>query len=392
MDMKVKKNIQKCLLLMLLVAAVLFSGCQSRSSTEPPASQPVATAISPVPKEAAQPTPRTETASSTAATATESPILSGTLNRGSQSQESVDFDSEGMAERNFIKDNLGEKTPSSTVILPFPVNSTFQIIRDVEYGHGGGLPLYLDIYSPQKSVMKPMPAVVFIHGGGWQSGDKYPSQVQSIAQHGFFALSINYRLSGVATFPAAVEDCKCAVRWLRANATKYNVDPNRIGVWGGSAGGHLALMVACTDGTNRLEGNGGWETYSSRVQAVCSYYGPTDLAHMQDGGDATAPARFIGGSPLHKPEAYKMASPVTYVTPDDPPLLMVHGESDRVVPYAQSVIMHEAYHKLGLKVELVKVLNAGHGFQPAGDKAISPVPKDIFQKVLDFFIQELCCP
>jgi acetyl esterase/lipase len=392
MNMKVKKKIQKCLLLMLLVAAVLSSGCQTRSSTEPPASQPLATAISPVPKEASQPTPTTEPASSTAATEPEGPILSVPLNRGSQSQESVYFGSEGMAERNFIKDNLGEKTPSSTVVLPFPVNSTFQIIRDVEYGRGGGLPLYLDIYIPQKPIMKPMPAVVFIHGGGWQSGDKYPSQVQSIAQRGFFALSINYRLSGVATFPAAVEDCKCAVRWLRANATRYNVDPERIGVWGGSAGGHLALMVACTDETDGLEGNGGWETYSSRVQAVCSYYGPTDLAHMQDGGDTTAPARFIGGSPLQKPEVYKLASPVTHVTPDDPPLLMVHGESDRVVPYTQSVTMQEAYHKLGLKVELVKVLNAGHGFQPIGDKVMSPLPKDIFQKMLDFFVRELCRP
>jgi acetyl esterase/lipase len=240
--------------------------------------------------------------------------------------------------------------------------------------------------------MMPMPAVVFIHGGGWQSGDKYPSQVSSLAQRGFFAVSINYRLSGVAIFPAAVEDCKCAVRWLRANATKYNVDPTRIGVWGGSAGGHLALMVACTDETSGIEGNGGWNTYSSRVQAVCSYYGPTDLSRMQDGGDAAAPARFLGGSPLEKPESYKLASPVNYVTPDDPALLMVHGESDRVVPYAQSVIMRDEYFKLGLKVELVKVLNAGHVFQAIGGKAISPTLNDISQKMLDFFVRELCCP
>jgi acetyl esterase/lipase len=275
--------------------------------------------------------------------------------------------------------------------LPVPVTTTVQIVKDVEYGRGGGLPLYLDIYIPETPIMKPIPAVVFIHGGGWRSGDKFPSQVRSLAECGFFAVSINYRLSGVTTFPAAVEDCKCAVRWLRANAAKYNVDPNRIGVWGGSAGGHLSLMVGCADETAGLEGNGGWEKYSSRVQVVCSYYGPADLAHMQD-GDTTAPAQFLGGTPAEKPEAYRLASPVTHVTPDDPPLLMVHGESDRVVPYAQSVIMQQAYLELGLKVELVKVLNAGHGFQSVADKDISPTQKDIFQKVLDFFVQELCRP
>ena len=275
--------------------------------------------------------------------------------------------------------------------LPVPVTTTVQVVKDVEYGRGGGLPLYLDIYIPETPIMKPLPAVVFIHGGGWRSGDKFPSQVRSLAECGFFAVSINYRLSGVATFPAAVEDCKCAVRWLRANAAKYNVDPNRIGVWGGSAGGHLSLMVGCAGETAGLEGNGGWEKYSSRVQAVCSYYGPADLAHMQD-GDTTAPAQFLGGTPAEKPEAYRLASPVTHVTPDDPPLLMVHGESDRVVPYAQSMIMQQAYLKLGLEVELVKVLNAGHGFQPVADKAISPTQKDIFQKVLDFFVQKLCRP
>jgi acetyl esterase/lipase len=292
----------------------------------------------------------------------------------------------------FIKEYLGNNVPSPVATLPVPVTSTVQIVKDIEYGRGGEMPLYLDLYIPETPIIKPMPAVIFIHGGGWQSGDKYPSQVRSLAQCGFFAVSINYRLSGVAIFPAAVEDCKCAVRWLRANAVKYNVDPNRIGVWGGSAGGHLALMVACTDETAGLEGNGSWETYSSRVQAVCSYYGPTDLMSMQDGGDTAAPAKFIGGSLLEKPETYKLASPVTYVTLDDPPLLMVHGQSDRVVPYAQSVKMLDAYLKLGLKVELVEVLNAGHGFQPVGDKAISPTQQEIFQKVLDFFVRELCCP
>jgi len=285
-----------------------------------------------------------------------------------------------------------EETTQPVVIPAAPINTnTVRVIKDLEYGRGGDLPLYLDIYVPQTPIMEPMPAVVFIHGGGWRSGEKYPSQVKSLAERGFFAVSINYRLSGVAIFPAAVEDCKCAVRWLRANAAEFHVDPNRIGVWGGSAGGHLALMVGCVDQSAGLEGNGGWEKYSSRVQAVCSYYGPSDLSHMQD-GDTTAPAQFLGGTLAEKPEAYRLASPVTYVTPDDPPLLMVHGDSDRVVPYAQSVTMQQAYLTLGLKVDLVKVLNAGHGFQPLANKTISPTQQEIFQKVRDFFIQGLCYP
>jgi acetyl esterase/lipase len=295
------------------------------------------------------------------------------------------------AMEDFIKKYLGLDAPPPPATRPVPTTTRVQILKDIEYGRGGGFPLYLDVYVPEDPIMKPMPAVVFIHGGGWRSGDKYPSQVRSLAERGFFAVSINYRLSGVATFPAAVEDSKCAVRWLRANAGKYGVDPNRIGVWGGSAGGHLAMMVACADETAGMEGNGGWETYSSRVEAVCSYYGPADLSRMQD-GDTVAPAQFLGGSPAQRPEAYRAASPVTYVTADDPPLLMVHGESDRVVPYGQSVAMEEAYLKLGLKVELVKVLNAGHGFQQVGTGAVSPAANEIFLEVLGFFARELCCP
>jgi acetyl esterase/lipase len=281
--------------------------------------------------------------------------------------------------------------PPATPILPVPVTTTVRVVRDAEYGRAGGIPLYLDVYAPDMPIMKPVPAIVFIHGGGWRSGDKYPGQARSLAERGFFAVSINYRLSGVATFPAAVEDCKCAVRWMRANAAQYGVDPDRIGVWGSSAGGHLALMVGCADETAGLEGNGGWQGHSSRVQAVCSYYGPTDLTHMQ-GGDTNAPAQFLGGGPSEKPEAYRLASPVSHVTVDDPPLLMVHGEYDRVVPYSQSVTLNGAYLKAGLKVELVKVMDAGHGFQPVGDKAIVPTQRDIFTRVLNFFITQLCGP
>lgn len=227
-----------------------------------------------------------------------------------------------------------------------------------------------------------MPAVIWIHGGGWRTGDKYPSPVDMLARRGFFGVSINYRLSGVATFPAAAEDSKCAVRWLRANAKKYNVDPGRIGVWGGSAGGHLAMLVATADETSGLDGSGGWEGTSSRVQAGCSYFGPSDFTVFPV-------PYFLGGTYRTIPATYRLASPVTHVSKDDPPLLMVHGDMDQTVPLSQSELMLKAYQELGLEATLVKVIGAGHGFTQVTDKLVSPSLKEIDRLVLDFFVKHL---
>jgi acetyl esterase/lipase len=265
----------------------------------------------------------------------------------------------------------------------------YGIIKDVQYGDGGGIPLLLDVYIPDKRITFPTPAVIFIHGGGWSGGDKFPCQVNVLAQNGFLCISINYRLSGVAQFPAAVEDCKCSVRWLKAHAAEYNVDPNKIGVWGGSAGGHLALMVGLVDSSAGLEGTGGWAEYSSRVQAVCSYYGTSDMAKQCIIGNREMPSAFIGGRPSEKPELFAQASPINYVSRDDPPLLMVHGDKDVVVPYEQSKMLLEAYQKAGLDVKLVTVQNAGHSFQQAGDQPISPDIKQIQNEALSFFIKNL---
>ena len=238
-----------------------------------------------------------------------------------------------------------------------------------------------------------MPAVIFIHGGGWRGGDKYPSRVKMLASRGFFGVSINYRLSGIAQFPAAVEDSKCAVRWLRANAETYKVDPDRIGVWGGSAGGHLVMMVGCTDGTDGLEGNGGWDKFSSRVQAVCSYWGPSDFSSMPENmisrGSNSAEVQFLGGTIDEIPDTYVLASPISYITPDDPPLLLVHGELDPVVPLSQSDIIYEAYQQVGLETTLIKVTGAGHGLNKITDNPISPPQAEIDQMVLDFFSNNL---
>lgn len=267
------------------------------------------------------------------------------------------------------------------------------ITRDIEYGRVDGRPLLLDIYNPLEPIASPMPAVIWIHGGGWRGGGKFPSRVDSLAKYGFFCVSIDYRLSGEAQFPAAVEDAKCAVRWLRAHAAEYNIDPERIGVWGGSAGGHLSLMVACADEDAGLEGNGGWAEYSSRVAAVCSYWGPADFTNWPEIATTAArdkaPYQFLGGTLEEIPGVWQLASPASHVSAGDPPLLMVHGSLDPVVPIAQSEIMLEAYRQAGLEATLIEVGGAGHGLKPLTADAISPSAEIVEQLVLDFFLRHL---
>ena len=270
-----------------------------------------------------------------------------------------------------------------------------EVIYNIEYGKVGAISLRLDMYIPETPITTPMPAVIYIHGGSWKFLDKSvgSSNARYLATHGFLAVSIDYRLSGAATFPAAVEDCKCAVRWLRANAEEYNVDPDRIGVWGGSAGGHLSMMVGCADETAGLEGDGGWAEFSSRVQAVCSFYGLGDLAiiYREWGVVETngVIAEFLGGTYQEIPEIYEAASPTNYVTADDPPLLLVHGELDQVVDIICSEVIYEAYQETGLEVTLIRVSGADHSFDRYPSSSYSPSIAEIEQMVLEFFIKYL---
>ena len=289
------------------------------------------------------------------------------------------------------------------VLKPAPVipTTTVEIIEDVEYGRAGDIPLLLDIYIPEVPIATPMPAVIWIHGGSFKYGDKSSDpmlrSIKALAEHGFFVVSINYRLSGVAPFPAAVEDSKCAVRWLRANVEKYNVDPNRIGVWGSSAGGYLSMMVGSADETAGLEGNGGWAEFSSRVQAVGSYYGPADLvsayikleALWGSVPDSHHFVQFLDSHLEEKPDLWKAASPINHVTADDPPLLLVHGELDSVVPIIVSEKMYRLYQQAGLEASLIRVSDADHIFEQVTDSPISPSIDEIEQIVLDFFVKHL---
>ncbi len=245
--------------------------------------------------------------------------------------------------------------------------------RDVVYATVDGVELTLDLFLPLTVGIHP--GIVFIHGGGWTGGDKasWEDEAMRFADRGYVGISINYRLAPAHPFPAAVEDCKAAVRWLRAHAAEFGVDPERIGAMGSSAGGHLVSMLGVTDGTEGLEGESGDLSLSSRVQAVVDYFGPSDLTPAGMLADPAIVA-FLGGTCAEEPVACASASPVTYVSADDPPFLIVHGTSDARVPFSQSVILRDALSAVGVEVELLALQGAGHGWKiadPAYETALS---------------------
>ncbi len=275
-----------------------------------------------------------------------------------------------------------------------PVPPGVDVERDVEFGRGGDVPLMLDIWRPAKPAESPRPVIVAIHGGGWAGGDKAEAAFAAVGfvQRGYVVASVNYRLSATALFPAAVEDCKCAVRWLRANAKRLGIDPDRIGAMGASAGGHLALMLGCADRTAGLEGKGGNDGVSSWVKAVSSWCGPADFVR---GELEFAPnirpllVNFLGGPCAEKPEPYRHASPITHASWDDPPMLLVHGDQDSVVPFEQSERMHARLKELGVDVEFVRVRHGEHGMNPVGAPATEPPFAEVVERTLAFFDRHL---
>jgi len=241
---------------------------------------------------------------------------------------------------------------------------------DVVYGQAAGVSLRLDYAKPTLCRDRVVPLAVFIHGGAWTGGDKggglTRTDARMLYQLGFAVASLNYRLAPAHHFPAQVQDCKLAIRFLRANAGWLGFDPGRVGLWGSSAGGHLVSLMASADDDDGLEGPG-FPDVSSRVQAVVDHFGPTDLTvqggAVSDWGLQTI-TDFLGCDPRICLEASRAASPVTYVTPDDPPILILHGEKDQTVPYQQGVLFAEVLRRAGNACALIRVLNAGHGFTP----------------------------
>jgi len=233
----------------------------------------------------------------------------------------------------------------------------------------------LDLYLPKaRKSEKPLPVVVFIHGGAWRAGDKRGG-VRMVAPYvdtGRFAgASVAYRLSGEAIWPAQIHDCKAAVRWLKAHAKAYNLDPDRIAVWGSSAGGHLVAMLGLTADVKELEGTVGPHTgQTSRVACVVDWFGPSDLLRMNDVAgkmDHLAPdspeSQLIGCPIQENPAKARAASPITYVSRGDSPHLIMHGDRDGTVIHDQSVRLAAALKKAGVPCTFVTVKGAGHGFR-----------------------------
>lgn len=266
-----------------------------------------------------------------------------------------------------------------------------KVERDLEYARVGDKVLRLDIYRPE-SERQALPLIIWIHGGGWRAGSKENSPVIPLSGRGFVVASINYRLTNVASFPAQIEDCRAAIRWLRANASKYGIDPKRVGVWGASAGGHLVALLGTSGDVDQWDTVGGDRDQSARVQAVCDYYGPVEFLlgtyPANDRGAASPVGRLLGGPVDERKDVARQASPLTYINADDPPVLIVHGDLDKTVSIKQAEMFEEALKKAGVDVTFVTVKNGGHGFRGWSDQT-DPKPDQISEKVVEFFKKHL---
>lgn len=271
----------------------------------------------------------------------------------------------------------------STPAEPEPTEYQVKFINDVVYGTVNGRKLILYITEPDPRPKKPMPAVVWAHGGGWMTERSVTSPNMWLARQGYFGINVDYRLTDEAIFPAQIQDIKCAVRWLRAHAKEYNVDPKHIGVWGHSAGGHLAALMGTTGGVKEFEGDCGWPEQDSRVQAVINIAGVIDLLKQpwsQDSAD-TAGARLVGGPLKEKLDVVAKTNPITFITKDDPPVLTIHGDKDEAVPLIQSEALHAALQKAGVKSEFAVMKGMGH----SDVASMGGVPEETQKLVLPFF-------
>ncbi|GGE30879.1 hypothetical protein GCM10011391_06890 [Pullulanibacillus camelliae] len=266
-----------------------------------------------------------------------------------------------------------------------------ELLPNIVYAKAGSTFLKMHLLVPKQSTI-PHPLIIFIKGGGW--GDKHPQrvlrfipQLVRFAQSGYVVASIEHRTSHMAQFPAQLYDVKAAIRYLKAHADQFNIDAKKVGVWGSSSGGHLAALIGTSGDVPQLEGEEGDLRQSSRVQAVVDWYGPTDFLQMSkfpskvdfDGPDSPE-SKLIGGPIQENKDKVKLANPITYITSNDPPFLIMHGDKDMRVPYNQSVLLYTALKKAKVQVAMYKIKGAGHGgfTQP-----------EIMDTVLQFFDNHL---
>lgn len=284
------------------------------------------------------------------------------------------------------------KQPDTAIKLPPGV----KMERDLAYIQDGDEAQKLDLYLPVQPPAKPLPLVVHIHGGGWRGGSKLPCPTVHMVGLGYVVASVEYRFSQKAKFPAQIQDCQAAIRWLRANSAKYGIDPVRVGVVGGSAGGHLSALVGTAGGRQAFPAIGDCTEQSDRVQAVCDIFGPANFSTVmrQAADDKNVrniytfnapddPYSCLIGSALDgdrgKADA---ASPIHYVSQDSPPTLILHGTHDALVPYAQSVEFAAALEGRGVPVFLQTLPGSGHGGPAFGRPAVIGLMSGFFDKFL----------
>ncbi|MBT7299576.1 MAG: alpha/beta hydrolase fold domain-containing protein [Victivallales bacterium] len=270
----------------------------------------------------------------------------------------------------FLRKRAGNRPQQNR--MPAQLRGAIQAHLDLPYANDDNPRHRLDLYVPKEPKGNdPLPVLVYIHGGGWKNGDKNGGGrrvAEFVASGKYAGASIGYRLTGEAKWPAQLHDCKAGIRWLKANAGKYNIDPERIAVWGTSAGGHLVSMLGVTNGREDMEGTLGEHlAQDSQVACVLDWYGPSNLftIHEQRGRvqKQSPESLLIGGYAKDVPEMGRSASPITHVTARCPPFLIAHGDRDGTVPFAQSVEFVEAMRKAGVDPApvLLQFEGAGHG-------------------------------
>lgn len=263
------------------------------------------------------------------------------------------------------------------------------VIEDIKYKSIGDRELKLDMYMPNATKYEKSPTIIYVHGGFWTFGDKKSEipylmdTINKLRDKGLTVVSIDYRLVNNTTkFPAPIEDVKDAVKFIRKNAKEYNIDENKIGIWGSSAGGHLALMEGLTDDTVFI-GSDDFKNYSSKVNFIISWYGPTDLSIINGKNAEKVASNFMGVSIKDSKDSYIKASPINYLSEESPSILLIHGSKDTVVPSSQSFNLYKKGKELGADVRYMSIKNGGHGFVPSGGE-IYPALNDISDKTISF--------
>jgi acetyl esterase/lipase len=242
--------------------------------------------------------------------------------------------------------------------------SKYWIRTDVVYGVENGHENKLDVIYPHNAT-RAVPAVIYIHGGGWIWGDKSGAVLETLPylQMGWAVANVEYRLASASQAPAAVEDCRCALRWIVRNAKEYHIDPSKLVVTGHSAGGHLSLTTGMLKTSDGLDSNCPPDKGEPepRVSAIINWFGITDVAGLLSGDDQKNYAvAWLGSSP-NRVEIAQRVSPLTYVRQDNPPIITIHGDADDVVPYSNAVRLHQALDGIGVANQLLTIKHGGHG-------------------------------